>query len=317
MSALPPAVLTQAAEWFVLLASGEASEDDRCRWHAWRNAHPAHEQAWRRAEAAVTRFADIPTEQAGAASQALRLPSAGQRRRRFVAQLAVALAATGGGWLSYRASDLSASVVAAVGEQRSLRLADGGHLQLDTDTAVDIDYSAKTRLLRLRRGRILIETAPDPANRPFMVETAHGRATALGTRFSVEQEQDHSRVVVLEKKVAVHGFREGATKVIVAAGESVRFDRDGIRLHGKAIAADSAWTQGMLIADDMPLADFVAQLARYRRQPLSVAANAADLRISGAFPVRDSERTLAALSETLPVRLVRDRQGDRLEARGG
>ncbi len=312
-----PAVLTQAAEWFVLLASGEASEDDRCRWHAWRNAHPAHEKAWQRAEATVARLADIPSGQAGASSQALRLPPAGKRRRRFVAQLAILLVGSSTGWLAYRESDLSASAITAVGELRSVQLADGGQLQLDTDTAVDIEYSAKTRLLRLRRGRILIETAPDPANRPFMVETADGRATALGTRFTVEQDKEGSRVVVLEKKVAVHGYREGAANFIVAAGESVRFDRDGIRLHSIALAADSAWSQGMLIADDMRLADFVAQLARYRRPTLTCAADAANLRISGAFPLHDSEHILAALSETLPVRLVRDESGERLEARGG
>ncbi len=312
-----PTVLTQAAEWFVLLASGEASDDDRCRWHAWRNAHPAHEQAWQRAEAAVARLADIPAAQAGASSQALRLPPTGKRRRRFVAQLAVLMIGSGAGWLAYRESDLSASAITAIGEQRTVQLADGGQLQLDTDTAVDIEYSAKTRLLRLRRGRILIETARDPAKRPFMVETADGRATALGTRFTVERETEGSRVVVLEKKVAVQSFRENAANFIVAADESVHFDRDGIRLHSRALAADSAWAQGMLIADDMRLADFVAQLARYRRTTLTCAADAANLRISGAFPLHDSDRILSAVSETLPVRLIRDDRGERLEARGG
>ena len=35
--------MEQAAEWFVELASGEATEADRQRWQAWRSAHPDHE----------------------------------------------------------------------------------------------------------------------------------------------------------------------------------------------------------------------------------------------------------------------------------
>ncbi|KAG1319224.1 hypothetical protein G6F63_014843 [Rhizopus arrhizus] len=48
-------------------------------------------------------------------------------------------------------------------------LVDGSVLHLDTGTAVDIAFDAHARLLRLRHGQMLVETAADPHRpaRPF------------------------------------------------------------------------------------------------------------------------------------------------------
>ncbi|KAG1389316.1 hypothetical protein G6F59_015591 [Rhizopus arrhizus] len=66
-------------------------------------------------------------------------------------------------------------------------LVDGSVLHLDTGTAVDIAFDAHARLLRLRHGQMLVETAADPQRpaRPFRVTTPYGTLQALGTRFSV------------------------------------------------------------------------------------------------------------------------------------
>lgn len=303
--------LAQAAEWFVLLASGEASDEDRCRWHGWLNAHPSHRLAWQRAEASVARLSGLPAAQAQAAAQALRQPPA---RRRFVGQLAALLTLGGTGWLGYRHSDHSADLRTAVGEQRETRLADGSRLQLDTDSTVDLDFSAKTRLIRLRRGQILIETATDELARPFIVETAEGRIRALGTRFTVEQLAGQTRVAVLDQRVAIHAAASSDAPIL-GAGEAARFDRDGIRLRQTVDDIDRSWHRGLLVANAMRLAEFTARLGRYRTTPLHCADDIAELRISGVFPLADDERALATLTGALPVTLVRGADGDRLQAR--
>ena len=301
--------LEQAAQWFVLLACGEASDADRRRWHAWRMAHPAHEQAWQRAEGSTARFADIPQDQASASLRTLNRTNEPNSpgRRKGLAQLAVLLATGFAGWQGYRSSDWSADIMASVGAQRETALADGSRLVLDTDSAVDIEFSAETRLIRLRRGQIMIATAPDPAarHRPFMVETAEGRVFALGTRFTVRQETGSTRVSVLEARVALHGRHTTGDDPILSAGQTARFNRDGLIEQRAAPATDAAWAQGMLIADDMRLGDLIAQLARYRPDPLACDPAAAELRISGAFPLRDTDRVLAAIANTLPIRLER------------
>ena len=317
-----PAILDQAARWFVLLASGEASATDRARWQAWRAADARHEQAWQRTQAATARLRDIPREQAHVSVAALNQRTAPKSpgRRRALGQLAVLFAVGLTGWQGWRRSDWSADQLTAVGEQRDITLADGSLLRLDTDSAIDIAFTAGARLIHLRRGRIMIKTAAAPedgqrrGHPPFLVETAEGRVRALGTRFSVQQEAGSTRVAVLEARVAVQAADvtgEGAGDApILQAGQDARFDRQGIVAPYPRRPADAAWTKGMLIADDLPLADFIAELARYRDTPLRCDPAVQALRISGTFPLRDTDRALAALGHTLPVRMAPIRQDD-------
>ena len=45
--ALPHQALSQAAQWFATLNSGEAGADDRRRWQEWLAAAAEHREAWR------------------------------------------------------------------------------------------------------------------------------------------------------------------------------------------------------------------------------------------------------------------------------
>lgn len=300
-----PDALAEAARWFVLLASGEATDADRARWHAWRAADARNEAGWRRAEAATALFGRIPEQHAPTAAGALvRRPVLNRGRRRALGGVAAAFIAGLTGWQGWRRSDASADQRTAVGELRDVILADGSLLQMDTDTVLDLDFSAHARQVRLRRGRVLITTAhqahPAP---PFIVTTAEGRVQALGTRFSVRQLERSTEAGVLEARVAVRPVGAPAKTVILSAGEFARFDRDGAFERRTLQTSDSAWTQGMLIADAMRLDSFAAELARYRSTPLMVAPDVAGLRISGTYPLADTQRALAAVCATLPVRL--------------
>lgn len=328
-NAAPSAELLQtAARWFVQLASGEATDADHQSWQAWRAADPRHEAAWQRAQAVTAPFAHIPPAQAGVSVAALEKQQGRRAARRQALKslggLAGLFCAGWFSWQGWRSSDASADALTAVGEQRDLLLPDGSQLLLDTSTAIDVAYSASERLIRLRRGRALITTAkpkgegdggqPPP---PFWVETAEGRVRALGTRFAVRQDAGSTHVAVMDARVAIHagafghfGFAPTAEAVatddvpILAAGEAARFNRLGLLGRSSARSADSAWARGMLVADDMLLADFVAELARYRTSPLLCDPAVRALRISGTYPLTDTDKALAALTRALPVRVV-------------
>ena len=64
-----------------------------------------------------------------------------------------------------------------------------------------------------------------------------------------------------------------------------------------------AWTRGMLVVDNTRLEDLVHELGRYRRGHLGVAPEIADLRITGSFPLHDTDLALSALLPTLPVQI--------------
>jgi transmembrane sensor len=64
-----------------------------------------------------------------------------------------------------------------------------------------------------------------------------------------------------------------------------------------------AWSEGMLVASDMPLGEFLGELARYRAGRISCAPEVAHLRVSGTYPLGDTERILGALQRALPIRV--------------
>lgn len=166
-------------------------------------------------------------------------------------------------------------------------------------------FDGEQRQVRLRRGRVFIETghAAGYAQQPFVVAAAQVRVTALGTRFSVARQPERVRVAVIEARVAVR--TAGGDPVILGQGQSAGFSADGLIEQAALDRNDSAWQRGMLVADDMMLGDFVTALGRYRDGVLSCDPAVAGLRISGVFPLRDTDRALAALTETLPVRIER------------
>jgi transmembrane sensor len=65
----------------------------------------------------------------------------------------------------------------------------------------------------------------------------------------------------------------------------------------------------MLLADQMRLDELVTELSRYRNGLVRVDPSVAALRVSGAFPIGDSERTLDMLVSTYPVDAVQRLRG--------
>lgn len=298
--------LAEAAKWFVELASGTADEEALARWRRWRDANPVHQQAWARVETVSDAFAAVPQQRSMAAVQALTAKKIGGR---LLSTLLIALVGLTG-WQGYRSSDWSADVVTAVGKQTTVSLVDGSRVVLDSNGAMDIHFDDERRLIHLRRGRVLIETGHEQVSlgRPFTVATGEGEITALGTQFTVERLDGYTRVAVIEARVAVLPA-DTARDRIVDQGQSTRFTRSGIVETSTVDRNDAAWARGVLIADAMPLAELASALDRYRRDQLVCDRSVAALRISGSFPLGDTERVLAAIAETLPVRIDRSTAG--------
>ncbi|MNN45931.1 fec operon regulator FecR [compost metagenome] len=161
---------------------------------------------------------------------------------------------------------------------------------------------ADLRRLLLLQGEVLIETARD--GRPFIVESTQGRMRALGTRFSVTQQDGATRLAVFEGAVEIR-TADGTSRQVIEAGNQVRFDSAVIGAPQPADPARQSWRKGILAANDMPLSAFVEELSRYRHGHLGVDPAVADLRVMGSFPLHDSDRALAMLQSALPVRIQR------------
>ncbi|WP_322881147.1 FecR domain-containing protein [Pandoraea sputorum] len=310
---LPEAVTLAATEWFVRLqavgANDEADATMQADWQRWHDADARHALAWQRL---VDFGAHLRTIPALVAHNTLVRANANQGRRRVLGLIAVA-GVTGAVWSAGDSNTVRAwraDLSTGVGERRTVQLADGTVLVLNTESAVDMHFSQDLRRLRLVRGEIAITTGADAdhGHRPFFVDTAQGSLQALGTRFAVRQHDESAAVAVLEGAVRVVPANATGAAVVLTAGQGATFDATALRSRfddvGVANAA-AAWTQGMLVVHAMPLGAFLAELGRYRRGHLGCAPEIARLPVSGIYPVDDTDRVLDMLSRALPVDVQR------------
>ena len=321
---LSEAVADQAADWLTLLMSGEATSDDQARCRAWRRAHPDHERAWRHIEAVTGRLQAMEPR---AAYQALS-PYAGHAhgtglsgRRKALRALLWGGMAMGGGLLALRtdtARQYAADHRTGTGEQRSITLADATRITLNTASAIDVHFDAQRRLVRLLAGEILVATGHGQDRqadaRPFFVQTGEGLIQALGTRFTVRQWPDgRTSVAVLQSAVEIAPQRGAAQRL--QAGQRATFTRGAVQDGGAVQERDAAWTRGQIVADEMRLQDFAHELARYRPGWVRCSPEVSGLRLSGVFPLDDTDRILAALPSVVPVQVrLRTRYWVALEA---
>jgi transmembrane sensor len=299
--------LQEAAEWFALLRAEDASGRDRQRWQIWLDAEPSHREAWRKVEAVNQQFNLLPGEVARDA-----LTAKGTQRRKLAKRLALlCLATSAGGLLATRAprgylASLNAQYRTDVGATRKIVLADGSLMWLNTASAADVDFTDDLRRIVVHTGEVLIETAADHQSpkRPLVVDVKDGRLRALGTRFTVRLNDEGTHLAVLQGAVSVEPADGTATRVI-AAGNEVTFS--GNRIGQPAVTDESrtAWSRNMLMPDNMRLADFLDELSRYRRGYIGCAPDVADLRLIGVYPLADTDRVLAALSASLPIKVRR------------
>jgi transmembrane sensor len=291
-----------AAQWYARLRSGVATDLELAAWDDWLTSDPAHRQAWQRMVDVGEQMASVP---GSLASPALR--GADRSRRQVLRSVVVLASAASLGWLGWRSEtsrDLFADFRTAVGERREFRLADGSSLLLNTDTSVNLRFEGRQRVLELLRGEIRVTTAVDPAQRPFKVLTRHGEVLALGTRFIVRSAEQGGTVAVIEKAVEVRSAG-GASPVRLEAGQSLDFDDHSMGTVRRNDASVGAWQQGSIIAINRPLAELLADLSRYRPGVLRCDPRIARLKVSGAFPIDDTDLALAALESGFSLRITR------------
>ena len=190
------------------------------------------------------------------------------------------------------------------GEQKTLTLADGSTVYLDTGSTLSIDFSPQARRLVLHHGRALFVVAAD-AHRPFEVDAANGTVRALGTAFEVYKKPDQVAVTVLESEVQVASNRL-ATRLV--PGQRVHYGSDTGLSEVESVDRShiAAWRRGKLVFNDRLLGEVIDEVNRYRKgailildQPLRAS------RVSGIFDIDNPEAVLQTLEDTLPIRMRR------------
>ncbi|WP_069942779.1 FecR family protein [Pseudomonas putida] len=303
-------VSEQAIDWMVELRAATPDAALLQRVRLWLQQDPAHQQAWNRLEQRLghplAALHALDQRAPGQAAEARRLLMQPTRSRRDVlgamASLGLLGTALWGGWRSDTAQGWLADLHTGRGERRSFTLADGSRLSLNSASAVDVQFDAGKRLVVLRHGELLIQVARDPL-RPLRVRTAQGQVQALGTRFLVSQEEDATRVVVLQHSVRA-SLADGQWAELQQGQAALLRSNTLERLTGEQ-QQRAAWLEGRLEVLDQPLHEVVDALRPYQRGYIRLAPAARGLRVQGVFPLDQPQQALKALAEALPISVER------------
>ena len=208
-------------------------------------------------------------------------------------------------WSPGRLTALTADHVTATGAFMTVELEDGSTVELNTDTALSVNFSEGHRQIILHYGEAFFSVRKDPA-RPFDVVTATGQASALGTAYSVRNEGGTTRVAVNEGTVRLSGLEHPARHLDLAAGGVASLTEDGQLVPSEQKAPElNIWRKGKLVFTDRKLGDVIAELDRYRPGAIIITANnLAHLRFSGSLNLRDTDQALRALELSLGLKAI-------------
>jgi transmembrane sensor len=327
--------LAEASAWRVTLSEHDLESSEA--FEAWLAADARNGEAWTRAQSGWARFGEAATapEIMTARRDALDRARRAQARRaggggvsaRFAAAAAAVLVVSGGAGLWW--SQQPATYSTARGERRTVMLADGSRMAMDSGTMVKVRLLRDARKLTLVRGQARFDVAHD-VMRPFSVTARNQVVVATGTSFNVDVLGPQVMVTLIEGKVSVlqttpgDPLHPGAVikhpppTRLQAGQELVAIDAPGpaapvqppkvaqVNLDGA-----TAWENGQLVFDNEPLSSVVERVGRYSDHSVRVAdARTGELRISGVFNAGDLDTFVDTLQRYLPVTSDRQPDGD-------
>lgn len=196
-----------------------------------------------------------------------------------------------------------------IGEQRSVAMADGSLLRLNTDTAIDLAADGGRQLATLIRGEVMFDLARAAA-RPLTVRVGGAVLEALGGAFDLDLRDSLAQLLVERGAVTVRG--EGGVHR-VAAGSSAAIGDGAVAvtpLTPAVVGQRLAWRRGVIDLDGQSLAQAAAEFNRYLKHPIVVAdPSLASIRLGGTFATDESGAFVDALQRSFAISVVRSDDG--------
>ena len=311
-----------AAEWLMRLESGAATTADIQKFHAWRGQSAQHREAFSAAAhlwGGLDLLDELNDYAATNEAQRARVGMWGGLSRRTAITAAASLAVFVGAGVILRETvlterDYRARYATAIGEQKTATLPDGSIIEINTNSAIEVAYSAGARRVSLLHGEAYFSVEPDE-ERPFSVYAENRVVTAVGTEFTVRLKEKIVDVVVAEGRVAL-AIRPGSLSAAAArektaplsaarplleltAGQSAAFSEKVESLdhiEPDDLRRRLSWRNGMLAFAGEPLGDVIADVSRYTQIVIEIEDDALRaLPVAGYFETGEVEAMFEAL----------------------
>ena len=288
----------QAVQWFVRLQNNNVTQAERAAFEAWLS-DTANAAAYRK----VSQFWNAP-EFLDASQKTAGLSGTSDSRAKthipvFV-RAAVIIVALG---ILFEVIGVSAILpgtranhMTAAGGQETVILEDGSSAVLNTQSAINLAYTASERKVELLKGEAYFDVRHDPA-RPFTINADDVTVTALGTAFAVRKFNGKTVITVAGGNVSVSLAKAAHHRVELEKGQQLAVSSRRIgNISSVDLYQSLAWLEGRIIFDNMPFEEVVAELDRYLPGRIFIASETLkSLRVTGNYKTDDPLAVLDAL----------------------
>ncbi len=274
----------------------------------WLNESTAHRVAYVRLETMLARSNRLVALRNETAPAAKRVEQPFKRPRLIAAAAILAVAALAGTGAMILRMPQTQTYTTALGARRTVTLADGSRIELNTNSVLRAKMGDRERLAWLDQGEAYFQIKHDTA-RPFVVAAGDYRVRDLGTEFSVRNDANRLEVALVEG----HARFEAAGADVrmqpsdLTPGDVVIAMADKVTVTKKPerkLANELAWRQGLLVFNYATLADAVAEFNRYNAKKLVVADQVtARLTVMGKFPANNVDLFGQMAKAVLGVRI--------------
>lgn len=297
---------SQAVAWVLRLRAATCSAQDRQQFVEWLSQHPEHSRLYAHYDAQwqqLERFknADFPVRDAALAYR----PKLRRHKIGIGIGLAMAasllLAVTGFNPDGWYGSQMRYTV--ALGQHQTIVLADGSQMDLNSNTDVKVHFSRWRRSVELLHGEAFFQVAHQ-SQREFSVTAANGRIVDIGTAFDVYLKTDKVLVAVQKGKVRV----DAKNSLELKENQWLAYNSHGdfVSIATESVENLTAWRQGQLVFNSLPLDDVLAELSRYHHQQVRLDSSVlGKLKVSGRFRIGQFDSALNTIAATLPVIIQR------------
>lgn len=308
MDSIPENVLDEAIAWLIRLEINSPTPAEKNDFDLWLKQSSAHDLAWQRIKRFDNSFAEMPTATLSKAFKKLdeTRDTDTLDRRQALKLLSLLSIGVTSSWLVYSFSPwqrLMSDMATRVGEQKSVVLADGSQLVLNTDTAVSTDFNNGSRQIFLHRGEIQLHTGTDLdlPQRPWFIHTSFGQIKSYGAKIIVRLSEQNAHINLLQGEVEVANHLQA--KLMKAGSESVSLTKQSILKQAVSSIPADAWVQGYVASKSLYLGDLLDELARYRVGRIDYDPDLKNIALSGVFQLLDTDKTLEFLTQILPIRV--------------
>jgi ferric-dicitrate binding protein FerR (iron transport regulator) len=189
--------------------------------------------------------------------------------------------------------DTTLQIQTIAGSIETFQLPDGTDVILNSNSVISYDEETwlESRTLKLN-GEAFFKV---PSGSPFVVETANGSVTVLGTEFNVKSRSGSFDASCFEGRIAVEV--EDVVEELTP-GEQIRYSEDtGIESRLFEVITEPRWTTGVIEVRELPLSLAIEELQAVFGIELLNPEILTDELFSGSYPSNNSEVALRLVLE--------------------